>query len=143
MLAQNIAQLLASSRFIWALARESAIPFSPFFHKISASHQPLNAIWIVVFISAPSLLLLGISQHIVGTILLEGAGWAIMFCYGFPIVLYLFCSKDALSGDGRAKWTLRGWSRPLAWFSVIGSAVSLVMYCLPTGYPVTARKFQS
>lgn len=138
MASQNIAQLLATSRFVWALARETALPFSLFFRRLSTgSRQPYPAIWVTVGIAALALLLLGISQEIVGTILLEGAGWSVIFAYAAPIALYLFCPRDALTGDGRAKWTLRAWSQPLAWFAVIGCSVCLVMYCLPTNYPVT------
>lgn len=140
MVLQNVAQLFATSRFIWALARESAIPFSQFFHKISSTYrQPLHAIWVVVAIAAPSLLLLGISTQIVGTILLEGAGWSVMFAYASPVVIYLFCPRDALAGDGRAQWTLRGWSQPMAWIAATFAALFLIVLCFPVGYPVTAR----
>lgn len=142
MVFQNLAQLFATSRLIWALARESAIPFSQFFHKISPTYQqPLHSIWIVVAIAAPSLLLLGISTQIVGTILLEGAGWSAMVTYAAPIVIYLLCPKDALVGDGRAQWTLRGWSRPMAWIAASFAALFLIVLCFPVGYPVTPRTF--
>ena len=116
MLSQNVAQLLATSRFIWALARESALPFSHLLRTISVRRrQPIPAIWVVVIIVGASLLLLRISTRIIGTILLEGAGWSVMFSYLIPIVIYLFCPDDALAGDGRAQWTLRKYSKILAW----------------------------
>jgi amino acid transporter len=138
MICQNIAQLLATSRFIWSLARESAIPFSHFFRTLSVNHrQPLPAIWAVILISAPSLMLLGISVSIVGTILLEAAGATVMFAYFLPIALYLCCPDDSLAGDGRAQWTLRGFSQPIAWLASGFALLFIIVLCLPTGYPVT------
>ena len=140
MVSQNLAQLLATSRFIWALARESALPFSHLLRTLSTRRrQPIPAIWLVVSIVAVSLLLLRISTRIVNTILLEGAAWCVMFAYLAPVVVYLFCPEDALVGDGRAQWTLRKYSRILAWPVVAFVGVVLVVLCLPTGYPVTRR----
>ncbi|KAK4704983.1 hypothetical protein P7C70_g1220, partial [Phenoliferia sp. Uapishka_3] len=139
MCSQNVAQLLATSRFIWALARESALPCSHLLRTISVRRrQPIPAIWVVVSIVAASLLLLRISTSVVGTILLEGAAWSVMFAYLVPVVIYLFCPDDALAGDGRAQWTLRGYSKYLAWPVVLFASVFLVVTCLPTGYPVVS-----
>ncbi|KAL8292658.1 hypothetical protein RQP46_001270 [Phenoliferia psychrophenolica] len=137
MLSQNVAQLLATSRFIWALARESALPFSHLLRTISVrGRQPIPAIWVVVVIVALSLFLLRISTRIVTTILLEGAAWCVMFAYLTPVAIYLFCPDDALAGDGRAQWTLRKYSKILSWPVVAFATVFLIVLCLPTGYPV-------
>ncbi|GAA5985994.1 hypothetical protein JCM11641_004894 [Rhodosporidiobolus odoratus] len=135
---QCVAQLLATSRFIWALARESALPCSTFFRRLSSkSRQPTPAIWITIFIAMPALLLLGIETSIISTTLLEGAGITATASYVCPILLYLFCDKDVLRGDGRAKWTLRGASKPLAVAAAVFLLTFIVTMCLPTGYPVT------
>ncbi|GAA6008097.1 hypothetical protein JCM11491_001882 [Sporobolomyces phaffii] len=136
---QNVAQLLATSRFIWALARESALPFSTFFRRLSPEHkQPLPAIWITSLIAAPTLLFLAIDAHIFATTLLEGAGITVVLSWAIPLTIYLFCPKDVLRGDGRAQWTLRQASRPLAFSAAVFCSVFIVMVCLPTGYPVTS-----
>jgi amino acid transporter len=124
---QAVAQLVATSRFTWALARESALPFSHFFRRLSKKDRlPLAAIWIVVLLAAPVFLLLCINVSIISTILLEGAGLSVMLSYAAPVALYLFCPSDALAGDGRAQWTLRSWSKPAAvaatFFSVVFTA---------------------
>lgn len=143
MVAQNVAQLLATSRFIWALARESALPFSQFLHTISARQgQPIRAIWLVVAIVALSLLLIRISTQIIATILLEGAGWCVMFAYLVPVAIYLIGPDDALVGDGRAQWTLRKFSKPLGYAGATFACVFLVVLCLPTGYPVNSSTLQ-
>ncbi|GAA5986317.1 hypothetical protein JCM5350_002979 [Sporobolomyces pararoseus] len=136
---QNVAQLLATSRFIWALARESALPFSTFFRRLSTDHkQPLPAIWVTILIAVPTLLFLAIDAHIFATTLLEGAGITVVLSWAIPIIIYLFSPRDVLRGDGRAQWTLRQASRPLAFCAAIFCSVFIVMVCLPTGYPVTS-----
>lgn len=61
-----------------------------------------------------------------------------MFSYAGPVFIYLFCRRDAVSGDGRAQWTLRSASKPLAGAGVAFSALFMVVICWPTVYPVTA-----
>ena len=62
-----------------------------------------------------------------------------MASYFAPIALYLVCDKDALSGDGRAEWTLRSWSRPMAWGVCAFAVLFMIVLCFPVGYPVTSR----
>lgn len=135
---QSVAQMLATSRFIWALSRESALPFSAFFSIVSPQHrQPQHATWFIVAISAPSLLLLAIHPSIVGTIFYEGTAWATIASYAIPLALYLFCPDDALVGDGRNEWSLRGASKPLTWIVTPFVIFVLIVCCFPTGYPIT------
>lgn len=139
---QAVAQLLATSRYTWALARESALPWSHIVRRLSKANKlPLTAIWLIVAMSAPVLLLLTINTSIISTILLEGAGISVVLTYATPPLLYLFCPKDALVGDGRAQWTLRRWSKPIAAVGCVFALTFMVMLCLPTGWPVNARKF--
>ncbi|SCV69196.1 BQ2448_2216 [Microbotryum intermedium] len=136
---QSIAQLLATSRFTWALARESALPLSPFLRKLTPRNRlPLRAIWCIVAISFPAMLLLIVDYSIIATIILEGAGFSVMFSYTVPVLIYLFLPRDALVGDGRALWTLRKWSKPAAIAGTLFALIFMIMLCLPTGYPVTA-----
>lgn len=124
---QAIAQLLATSRFTWALARESALPFSDFLRQLSKRDKlPHQAIWVVVALAAPVLILLCINTSIISTILLEGAGVSVMAAYGIPAMIYLFCPRDALAGDGRGKWTLRKWSLPAAFLATLFTSVFMV-----------------
>ncbi|BGP42977.1 hypothetical protein JCM10449v2_006992 [Rhodotorula kratochvilovae] len=136
---QNVAQLLATSRFIWALARESALPFSTFFRRLSTKNRtPTNAIWAVWAISFPAMFLLAINVSIIATMLLEGAGITATSSYVAPLLIYLACPSDVLRGDGRAKWTLRRASKALALPAAVFLITFICMMCFPTGYPVTA-----
>lgn len=136
---QNIAQLLATSRFIFALARESALPFSHFFRSLSVSHrEPRVATWSTIAVVAPAMLLLRINTSVVGTILLEGAAETVAIAYVVPVALYLCCPADVLYGDGRAKWSLRKLSRPLAVVGVLFASLFCIVLCFPTSAPVTS-----
>lgn len=137
---QDIAQLLASSRFIWALARDSAIPFSPWLSRLSTSRIPLRATWVVCAIAGPALLLIAVSRKIVTSLVLQGCGSSLVLAYLMPVICYLTCSSGALDADGRNEWTLRGWSKP---FAVLGSTYVLLIIVLmlcPNTAPVSASK---
>ncbi|GAA5878717.1 hypothetical protein JCM3774_000484 [Rhodotorula dairenensis] len=138
LLFQNVAQLLATSRFIWALSRESALPFSNFFRRLSKTNKtPVPAIvatWAVVI---PAICLIAINVSILATTMLEGAGITATSSYLAPVVIYLACSSDVLRGDGRAQWTLRGLSQPLCIPVVVFLGTFIVVMCLPTAYPIT------
>ncbi|KAM0791010.1 hypothetical protein ACM66B_004309 [Microbotryomycetes sp. NB124-2] len=135
---QAIAQLLATSRYTWALARESALPFSHIVRRLSRRKLPVTAIWIIVALCAPVFMLLCINTTIISTILLEGAGVTVMISYCVPCVLYLIGPRDALAGDGRVMWTLRSFSKPAAALASLFSLAFIIVLCLPTGWPVNA-----
>ncbi|GAA6044220.1 hypothetical protein JCM8097_002269 [Rhodosporidiobolus ruineniae] len=136
---QTVAQLLATSRFVFALARESAVPFSKFFHRLSGKNrQPTAAIWFTIAIVVPSVLLLAIDNSIISTTLLEGAGITATASYVAPILLYLFCPKDVLRNSGREQWTLRGASKIVAVPVSLFLLTFIITMCLPTGYPITS-----
>lgn len=140
---QDIAQLLASSRFIWALARDSAIPFSPWLSKLSKSRIPRRATWVVASISGPALLLIAASRKIVTSLVLQGCGSSLVLAYLIPVLCYLTCGPGALDSDGRNEWTLRGWSRPLALLGTTYVFLIIALMLCPNTAPVSACKSDS
>lgn len=142
MIFQDTAQLLASSRFMWALARDSAIPFSPYLRRLSAGSQlPIRATWTVCAIAAPCLLLIAGSRQIVTSLILSGCGSSLVLSYAIPVVCYLACPKGALDIDGRNEWTLRGASRYAAAIGTCYVTLIIIMMCCPNFYPVTSSEF--
>ena len=124
---QAIAQLLATSRYMFALARESALPCSDFLRRLSQKDKlPLHAIWVVAAIAGPILILLCINSRLISIVVLEAAGISCMVSYAAPVMLYLGCPNDVLVGDGRVQWTLRRWSKPAAVAATIFSSVFMV-----------------
>ena len=55
---QNMSQVLASSRFIFSLARDNALPCSDVIQRTNASKKPIVANWLLVSLCAPFALLL-------------------------------------------------------------------------------------
>jgi amino acid transporter len=135
---QDIAQLLASSRFIWALARDSAIPFSPWLGRLSTARIPVRATWAVCGIAGPALLLVAASRKIVTSLVLQGCGSSLVLAYLIPVICYLTCGRGALDSDGRNEWTLRGWSKPLALFGSTYVLLIITLMLCPNTAPVTA-----
>lgn len=142
MIFQDTAQLLASSRFLWALARDSAIPFSPYLRRLSPGSQlPIRATWLLCAIAAPCLLLIAGSRQIVTSLILSGCGSSLVLAYLLPVVCYLSCPKGAIDIDGRNEWTLRGASKYAAAFGSCYVILIIILMCCPNYYPVTSSEF--
>lgn len=140
MLMQDTAQLLASSRFIWALARDKALPASPFFRVLSPSRIPRRATIAVCVLVFLSLMLLATDRKIATSLMLQGCGASILFGYCIPVWSYLTCAKGALDTDGRNEWTLRGWSQPAAWLGSTYIVLIVIMMACPTDWPTSRSK---
>lgn len=52
-----MAQLQASSRFVFAMARDNAMPFAASIRRTNASKQPIVAHWLVIALCTPFCLL--------------------------------------------------------------------------------------
>lgn len=153
--AQNVAQLTASSRYCWALARDQALPFSSIIGRVSErDHIPRAAVLFLACCTLPGVALVGSVKGVVTSVALQGTGFTILFscasplahfrvCHSVmpradcvPIALLLWAGPGVLDHDGRRQFSLRGLSRPLAWLSLIAICLALVMFCFPTSYPV-------
>ena len=78
---QALATLQASSRFLWALSRDQAIPFSNVFYRVSRDRLPVAATWLVVALAAPITAVLWISPAIVPSVLYSASGTFLSFAY--------------------------------------------------------------
>jgi amino acid transporter len=122
LLLQIMAQLQASSRFVFALARDDAMPFSESIRRTNSAKQPVIAHWLVVGLCAPFALLVIGSQHTLYSVLATTASclsyggyvrklvlllWPTLTCDQIvPVALYLLSKKD-LESEGRSSWSLR------------------------------------
>ncbi|WAQ81359.1 hypothetical protein PtA15_1A699 [Puccinia triticina] len=132
---QQISQLFASTRFVWALARDNAFPFATLWRKLSKSQMPRRATILLVALTILASCFLGVSQTHVTTFIERSDSYLSLMCYLIPIVLYLLSDKDVLYRDGRNFWTLQEWSRPLAWLALITLLIQMVL----GGFPTEAR----
>lgn len=70
----DISQILAASRFFWALARDSAIPFAPYWRQISTAHRiPRKATALLVVVSICTASMVFEPTNTLTTILTQGA----------------------------------------------------------------------
>ncbi len=131
---QAVAQLQASSRFVFAIARDQALPYSDFLKQTSRRRMPLHATWLVSFLTVPLAFGLWRAADLSSTVLSLGEGTLCLLSYVsllpfassgqpgrthsplplslvsqvIPIFLYLL-SKIDLQTEGRTSWSLRRW----------------------------------
>ena len=90
---QATAQLQASSRFVWALARDQAIPFSKYFYALNKHRLPVAATWLVLAMALPMAAVIWTAPHITSSVLSTAAGTFCMVSYSAPTLLYLLTRK--------------------------------------------------
>ncbi|KAI7962709.1 hypothetical protein MJO28_000803 [Puccinia striiformis f. sp. tritici] len=130
---QQISQLFASTRFVWALARDNAFPFANQWRKLSTKSQmPRRATTLLITLTILVSCFLGVSQTHVTIFIERSDSYLSLMCYVIPVFLYLLSDKDVLYRDGRNFWTLQQWSRPLAWLAFITLLIQMVMGGFPT-----------
>lgn len=78
---QATAQLQASSRFVWALARDQAIPFSKYFYALNKHRLPVAATWLVLAMALPMAAVIWTAPHITSSVLSTAAGTFCMVSY--------------------------------------------------------------
>jgi amino acid transporter len=93
MLFQDVAQLLASSRFLWALARDTALPFSPYLKMLSKDRIPILAVWVMITISLVGCVLSSVKQALISNLITDGYAMTSLTAYLLPIGIYLCCDK--------------------------------------------------
>ncbi|BEI89876.1 uncharacterized protein CcaverHIS019_0212380 [Cutaneotrichosporon cavernicola] len=132
------AQLQASSRFAFALARDNAMPFSHFVKRTNKYKQPWVATLLCIGLWAPWCLLFFANRGHVTPVITACASSLSMLGYVIPIVLYLFSKKD-LQQEGRTSWSLRRFSRPIAVIAALYCSAVVTMQIFPTRSPVTVN----
>ncbi|GMK59081.1 hypothetical protein CspeluHIS016_0700960 [Cutaneotrichosporon spelunceum] len=132
------AQLQASSRFAFALARDNAMPFSHSVKRTNKYKQPWVATLLCIGLWAPWCVLFFANRSHVTPVITACASSLSMLGYAIPIVLYLFSKKD-LQQEGRTSWSLRQFSRPVAVIGAVYSIAVVTMQIFPTKSPVTVN----
>ncbi|KAG0139992.1 hypothetical protein CROQUDRAFT_53912 [Cronartium quercuum f. sp. fusiforme G11] len=138
MFLEDVAQLFASSRFTWAMARDRGFPFAHVWRRVSTEHRiPRMATCLLVGCSILAAGVISIQENVFES-LITSASYLLLICYLVPVAIYLSCEMDVLQYDGRNVWSLRGLSRPCAWISVIFLTFALFLMACPVGLPITA-----
>lgn len=132
------AQLQAASRFTFAVARDNALPFSEAIKYTNKQKQPVVAHWLVVALwGTCSVLILFNKPGLVLSLVTTGAASLSILGYLIPVALYLM-SKIDLETEGRSQWSLRRYSRPVAWVGVLFCVTIIVVQTFPGTNPVRA-----
>ncbi|WWD08839.1 hypothetical protein V865_006953 [Kwoniella europaea PYCC6329] len=134
---QVIAQLQASSRFVFALARDNAMPFSDWIRKTNDSKIPVFANWLVIALCLPFACMTLGSQATLYSVLAVTACTMSYTGYIVPVGLYLLSKKNLLT-EGRTTWSLGKASKPIAVIGFLYGLTLIIAQTFPGSRPVTA-----
>ncbi|WWC87680.1 uncharacterized protein L201_002571 [Kwoniella dendrophila CBS 6074] len=134
---QVIAQLQASSRFVFALARDNAMPFSHWIKRTNESKNPIFANWLVITLCLPFACMTLGSQATLYSVLAVTACTMSYTGYIVPVGLYLVSKKNLLT-EGRTTWSLGKASKPIAVVGFVYGLTLIIAQTFPGSRPVTA-----
>ncbi|KAI9638704.1 amino acid permease-domain-containing protein [Dioszegia hungarica] len=135
---QIMAQLQASSRFVFAMARDNAMPFAASIRRTNARKQPIVAHWLVIALCVPFSLLVLAGKGPVYSVLAVTASTLSYLGYTTPVLLYLLSGKD-LRTEGRSSWSLRTKSKIIGTVGVCYGIAVISLSMAPGEYPVTVQ----
>ncbi|CAD0084143.1 unnamed protein product [Aureobasidium vineae] len=128
---------VASSRLIWAVARDGVLPFSGWISAVSAKKEPRNAVTVMLVVAA--LLLCSILPSATAfASLVSAAGVPTITAYA------LICFGRTFLTPGEFKnapWSLGRWSRPLNFIALIWNLYLAAVLFSPLEFPVTGPTF--
>ncbi|KLT41835.1 hypothetical protein CC85DRAFT_292432 [Cutaneotrichosporon oleaginosum] len=127
---QIVASIMATSRFIFALARDHGIPFSRFLVKTDKHKEP----WVAMVVLIASLFLSTtcwlVNRQRYWALNQAWTFYFINFPYVMPLILYVFSRLD-LRLVGRAEFSLGKLSKPFAWVAILWLILGIIQGSLP------------
>ncbi|KAL0018124.1 hypothetical protein WJX77_006203 [Trebouxia sp. C0004] len=133
----GILSITSASRMLYGFSRDGAVPFSETWMQVDkATGVPLHAVWAVTSASfIMGLPLLQGPAAFLATTSIATVGLAL--CYGLPIGLHVLASNRFEAGA----FTLGRWSVPVGYVSFTWLMFCVVIFMLPTAYPITGVTF--
>ena len=126
----GLASLAAAGRMLFAFSRDDGIPASGWLKRVSHRYRtPANALVAVAVVAW----LFTVAAFIVGTgtaIVIITAISTIFLYAAYGVVIYLGATTDAWI-EHRV-WSLRRWSRPIAYVAIFWVLVLMVLFSFPT-----------
>jgi amino acid transporter len=126
----GLASLAAAGRMLFAFSRDDGIPASGWLKRVSRRYRtPANALVAVAVVAW----LFTVAAFIVGTgtaIVIITAISTIFLYAAYGVVIYLGATTDAWI-EHRV-WSLRRWSRPIAYVAIFWVLVLMVLFSFPT-----------
>ncbi|GAB7349091.1 hypothetical protein MBLNU459_g8043t2 [Dothideomycetes sp. NU459] len=128
---------VASSRLIWAVARDGVLPGSEWISKVSGNKEPRNAVTVMLVVAA-LLLCTILPSPVAFTSLVSAAGVPTIMAYA----LICFGRTFITPNDFRhARWSLGKWSRPLTFIALVWNLYLAAVLFSPIEWPVSAQTF--
>lgn len=128
---------VASSRLIWAVARDGVLPFSGWISQVSHKKEPRNAI-IVMHAFSALLLCTILASPVAFPSLVSAAGVPTITSYALIAFGRCFITPHDFK---HAAWSLGRWSRPLNFITFVWNAFLAAVLFSPLYFPVTAEGF--
>lgn len=133
----GMSSVTANSRMIYAFARDGALPFSSFWHKINKrTRTPTDSIWL----AAVGAFILGVPYLFNPTAYFAVTSIAVIglyIAYIIPVYLRLRLGNEFQRGP----WHLGRWSYVVGWLAVAWVAFIVVLFMLPQFVPITVDTF--
>lgn len=128
---------VASSRLIWAVARDGVLPFSGWISKVSEKKEPTNAIMVMHGVAA-LLLCTILPSPVAFTSLVSAAGVPTITAYALISFGRVFLTPNEFKS---ARWSLGKWSRPLNFIALIWNLYLAAVLFSPIEFPATSANF--
>jgi amino acid transporter len=125
--------VVASSRLLFAIARDGVLPLSSWVGRVNGDGQPRNAVT-VMFVFAAVLLCTILPSQVAFTSLISAGGVPTIAAYGLIALLRLTRTPHAFSSS---HFYLGRWARPMYLSTVLfNGLVFAVCFICPTHAPV-------
>ena len=128
---------VASSRLIWAVARDGVLPFSGWISAVSKKKEPRNAI-IVMHAVAALLLCTILASPVAFTSLVSAAGVPTITAYALICFGHSFLTPHEFK---HAAFSLGRWSRPMTLIAFVWNLYLACVLFSPLYFPVTVGYF--
>lgn len=128
---------VASSRLIWAVARDGVLPFSGWISKVSDNKEPRNAVTVMLGVAALLLCTILPSATAFAS-LVSAAGVPTITAYALICFGRVFLTPHEFKN---APWSLGRWSRPLNIVALVWNLYLAGVLFSPLEFPVSGETF--
>jgi len=129
--------VVASSRLLFAVARDGVFPLSGWIGRVDEHKQPKNAVT-VMFVFAAALLCSILPSQVAFTSLVSAGGVPTIAAYGLIALLRLTQTPNAFK---KSYFYLGRWARPMYVSTVFFNGLIFAVMISPFYFPVTASTF--
>lgn len=129
--------VVASSRLIYAVARDGVLPMSHWIGQVDSAHQPRNAVT-VMFVFGAAILCTILPSQVAFTSLTSAGGIPTTAAYGLIALLRLTMTPNDFKGS---HFYLGRWRKPFYVAAVLFNGLVFATQISPFYFPVTAQYF--